>query len=92
MAQIPDIQEYGNRPAAARTGNAHVEDGGIVLGPVKPEEPQDGNVQDGSQPSPNITAEPPRAYLKGWRLYTLSFSYYLPQYVDASKNRPLTEA
>ncbi|KAI6085737.1 drug resistance transporter EmrB/QacA subfamily [Hypoxylon rubiginosum] len=81
MRQSPDIQEHGNSPAVT-TGNADVEDGGIVLRRVNPGEPQDGNNQDDNQPSPNAALEPPRTYLKGWRLYTLSFALSLSLFLS----------
>ncbi|KAI0161912.1 drug resistance transporter EmrB/QacA subfamily [Hypoxylon sp. FL1284] len=81
MASAGDIQDHEN-PSATATGNAHVEDGGIVLGRVKTDEPQGGNVQDGNQPSPETIPEPPRAYLKGWRLYTLSSALCLSLFLS----------
>ncbi|KAI1410315.1 drug resistance transporter EmrB/QacA subfamily [Hypoxylon sp. FL1857] len=80
MASIPEIQEHGNPPSAVDT--AHAEDGGITLGPVSSKEPQGGDNQQDGENTRDIITEPPRQYLKGWRLYTLSFALCLSLFLS----------
>lgn len=53
-----------------------------MLRPSKPEEPQNSNVQQSSRAPEDITMEPPRQYLKGWRLYVLSFALCLSLFLS----------
>ncbi|KAI0128108.1 major facilitator superfamily domain-containing protein [Hypoxylon sp. NC0597] len=70
----------GNSPPVVESAEA--EDGGITLRPVKSKDPQDGNKQPDSETTQDVIAEPPRQYLKGWRLYTLSFALCLSLFLS----------
>ncbi|KAI0379308.1 drug resistance transporter EmrB/QacA subfamily [Hypomontagnella monticulosa] len=79
MASSSEIQEAGTTPTAMQNG--HAEDGGIMLGPAGSREPQDNNQHDG-QITQQIPAEPPRIYLKGWRLYVLTSALCLSLFLS----------
>ncbi|OTA55986.1 drug resistance transporter EmrB/QacA subfamily [Hypoxylon sp. EC38] len=79
-SKIPENHEHGNPPSTAE--NAQAEAGGITLGSVKSKASQGGNKQQDNQTTGDDIAEPPRQYLKGWRLYTLSFALCLSLFLS----------
>ena len=73
MAQIPEIQEHSAPSELGLIENKN--DEGIVFKQVNSKGTQNEYSQPHSLVTEDILPEPPRDYMKGWRLYVLTFAY-----------------
>ncbi|KAI2465004.1 drug resistance transporter EmrB/QacA subfamily [Annulohypoxylon bovei var. microspora] len=80
MTPVSEIQEH--EMPSAPVENDHGEEGDVVLRRVNSKEPQHEHIQPSSQITQDILAEPPREYLKGWRLYVLTLALCLSLFLS----------
>ncbi|KAI0888580.1 drug resistance transporter EmrB/QacA subfamily [Annulohypoxylon maeteangense] len=78
MAPSPEIQEHEASSRATENNNGE----SIVLEHIDSKRPQSKHDQHDSQTTQDIIAEPPREYLKGWRLYVLTFALCLSLFLS----------
>ncbi|OTB00543.1 hypothetical protein M426DRAFT_324209 [Hypoxylon sp. CI-4A] len=81
MASVPEIQEHGD-PSTVVSSSQAESGGGIMLSPTKSREVQDNNLPNNDQEAQDVSAEPPRQYLTGWRLYVLTFALSLSLFLS----------